>query len=162
VRGGQDSNLRYACAYNCLAGSPNRPLWHLPRYAFVKGGGSGIRTHGSGDRYFGFQDQRLKPLGHPSELTDLTVPAILAQYLAGGQCVFPSFRLRPGDGQLILKIDEIAGAGVGCCAGGQQDDHLVGRTGPAQTVALPASERLQSPVRLQKPFENIAKCGAVP
>jgi hypothetical protein len=30
-RGGQDSNLRYPRGYNCLAGSPIQPLWHLPK-----------------------------------------------------------------------------------------------------------------------------------
>lgn len=37
VRGRQDSNLRTGYKpVNRLAGGPNRPLWHLPRYAVVK------------------------------------------------------------------------------------------------------------------------------
>jgi hypothetical protein len=53
---------------NRLAGGPIRPLWHPPMVLLLscKGGGSGIRTHGNAERYVGFQDQCLKPLGHPS------------------------------------------------------------------------------------------------
>ena len=50
---------------NRLAGGPIRPLWHPPN-TLQPGGGSGIRTHGAEIRHTGFQDQRLKPLGHPS------------------------------------------------------------------------------------------------
>jgi hypothetical protein len=43
------------------------------------GGGSRIRTHGT-SRYSGFQDRRLKPLGHPSikSLHDFTQPSFAA------------------------------------------------------------------------------------
>ena len=69
LREGQDSNLRSTLkADNRLAGGPIRPLWHPPvvMLKHCKGGGSGIRTHGNAVRYVGFQDQCLKPLGHPS------------------------------------------------------------------------------------------------
>ena len=43
----QDSNLRYPHGYNCLAGSPNRPLWHLPIHDGPYSGEGEIRTHGT-------------------------------------------------------------------------------------------------------------------
>ena len=35
-RRGRDSNPGWSYPHNCLAGSPNRPLWHLSRYSAVK------------------------------------------------------------------------------------------------------------------------------
>ena len=37
-----------------------------PRTICLQGGGRGIRTPGNHKGYSGFQDRRLKPLGHPS------------------------------------------------------------------------------------------------
>ena len=35
-------------------------------YVFMRGGESGIRTHGTGSPHAGFQDRYLQPLGHLS------------------------------------------------------------------------------------------------
>ncbi len=73
----RDSNPRSRFKRNTrLAGEPLRPLGHLsvlklnglPSEAIAQdGGGSRIRTHVP-FRRSGFQDRRLKPLGHPSIL----------------------------------------------------------------------------------------------
>ena len=56
--------------YNRLAGGPNQPLWHLSEYDMRllmwlrrRGQDSNLRY---GEPYNGFQDHRLKPLGHLS------------------------------------------------------------------------------------------------
>jgi hypothetical protein len=46
-----------------------------------RGGGSGIRTHGS-LRYDGFQDRYLQPLGHPSEPKDFTISSSRCEAIA--------------------------------------------------------------------------------
>ena len=74
VRRGWDSNPRYPCEYNSLAGSPIRPLSHLSRWCMsrrciARSGGcgeGGIRTPGA-PWLNGFQDRLLRPLGHLSE-----------------------------------------------------------------------------------------------
>jgi hypothetical protein len=81
LRGGQDSNLRYACAYNCLAGSPNRPLWHLPRYRLLKAEGVGFEPTVAETATLVFKTNALNRSAIPPSMTDPTVPAILAQYL---------------------------------------------------------------------------------
>ena len=43
------------------------------------GGESGIRTHGTGDRYNGFRDRRLQPLGHLST----ALPILRARWVLG-------------------------------------------------------------------------------
>ncbi len=52
-------------AHTHLAGEHLQPLGHLSVVDISGGGGSRIRTHGA-FRHSGFQDRRLKPLGHPS------------------------------------------------------------------------------------------------
>src|SRR5262245_3746489 len=64
---------------NRLAGGCLQPLGHLS--TGTAGGGSRIRTHGA-LRLSGFQDRRLKPLGHPSaSAASRTVTRLMA--LAG-------------------------------------------------------------------------------
>ena len=87
-RGGRDSNPRPGYPGTHLAGEPIQPLWHLPVFRFEDlrfapvlinlqtfqhsnmqphSGGSGIRTH-VGVTQTCFQDMRLEPLGHPSNI----------------------------------------------------------------------------------------------
>ena len=78
VRGGRDSNPRYAFAYTHLAGEPNRPLWHLPK----KGGGGGIRTPVP-VRAIRFQVGAVCPLRHSSiGLSEGHPPQTLEKYSA--------------------------------------------------------------------------------
>ena len=69
-RGGEDRirTCGTLITHNRLAGGPNQPLWHLPVFDVVNSGARGIRTPGDEKRHNGFQDRRLKPLGHRSNL----------------------------------------------------------------------------------------------
>ena len=90
VRRGWDSNPRYPCEYNSLAGSPIRPLSHLSRWCMsrrciARSGGcgeGGIRTPGA-PWLNGFQDRLLRPLGHLSEAQHATrVPEYMLPHRA--------------------------------------------------------------------------------
>ena len=70
--------------YNRLAGGPNQPLWHLSvndillvKWFRRRGQDSNLRY---GEPYNGFQDHRLKPLGHLSNNSKScdVAPVILA------------------------------------------------------------------------------------
>ncbi len=64
--GGIRTHGRSFSPYNRLAGGPNRPLWHLPRsLVTLLAEGEGFEPPVA-QRHSGFQDRRLRPLGHPS------------------------------------------------------------------------------------------------
>ena len=96
-RRGWDSNPRYPCEYNSLAGSPIRPLSHLSRpctagHTDLRGTCPPPTRRGrdSNPRSFtlnGFQDRLLRPLGHLSEACTLPELPIYRRPPPG--CQFP-------------------------------------------------------------------------
>ena len=69
----RDLNSRDGFPPYTLSRGASSPAWvllhgeaHYTNCVWKFGGGSEIRTHGSSERVTGFQDQLLKPLGHPS------------------------------------------------------------------------------------------------
>lgn len=74
-RRARDSNPRdsFITVYSLSRRAPSTYSASSPRKYSQTGGGSGIRTHGTGKRPNGFQDRLLKPLGHPSRLCPMQI-----------------------------------------------------------------------------------------
>ena len=77
--GGIRTHGRGSCPDNRLAGGPNQPLWHLP--INFQGGGRGIRTPGGLYTHSCFQDNRLSPLGHPSNVLIVGSFSVQAEWI---------------------------------------------------------------------------------